>query len=159
MDIAPDVLKTPLSNISGRRPFSRIQYSSKRVPEVEAEPDSARMLKRRKLGAGAFMKNETLRGIDGRILRVGDAESFPSHGRTMYRTTCPYVRQSKHDSREERQPKKPPCEDFSDVENWHNDGSLWAAGGLDRQKEDEMFELFINSEACENVVVSSSMSL
>jgi len=37
----------------------------------------------RSLGAGAFMKDETLRGVDGRILRHGKFDCFASRRRTV----------------------------------------------------------------------------
>ncbi|KAF5384953.1 hypothetical protein D9615_001448 [Tricholomella constricta] len=69
---------------------------------------SRRKYAKRSLGAGAFMKGETLRAIDGRILRHGQIDCFTFRKRIVHETfSSPnaksFVSDAIHESRYQRQ--------------------------------------------------------
>ncbi|KAG5650656.1 hypothetical protein H0H81_011478 [Sphagnurus paluster] len=69
-------------------PRSRAKIARASPPHAAPDPQSSHQLPRRKhlkrsLGAGAFMKDETLRSIDGRILRHGKFDCWATQKRAL----------------------------------------------------------------------------
>lgn len=184
MDKPSDAQAALRRRLDRNRFRSRTSTAQNTCPPLHPTP--GRKYHGRSLGAGAFMKDETLRGMNGRVLRHGKFDCRARNGmleeaftsRIITAPSTPERRWGMQDEGPRTSSQAPPraaiewpdspctseIEPDGEIHTWTEQRwevyrSYLRRIRLDMRKADELFQMFIDGEQCEDMTGDSVLVL